>query len=113
MTANDSTFEDHLAIKAVCVIGFVNATQMLNLIFSPVTKHISLVFPAYFAVTVVISLICLTGLWLMKKWAAITYAIVLICNQIALITMGFWEFSAAIIPLAIIALLFKQRNNMV
>lgn len=112
MTVNNSAIESHLAIKAVCVIGFINATQMLNLIFSPVTKHISLIFPAYFAVAVLISLVCLAGLWLMKKWAAVTYAIILICNQIALIMMGFWEITALVIPAVIMAVLFKQRKNM-
>lgn len=112
MTENTPITINQLAIKAVCVIGFINATQMLNLIFSPITKQLSAFFPVYFAVSVIISLLCLAGLWFFKRWAAIVYAIVLICNQIVLMVMGFWEITALIIPVAIIGLLYHNRGRM-
>jgi hypothetical protein len=112
---NNSTpaTEPYFAIKVICVIAFVNASQMLTLVFSPVTKHLGFIFPALFVIGVVISLICVAGLWLLKKWAAITYSVVLICNQIALIIMGYWEITALIMPAVIFAVLYKHRGAFV
>ncbi len=112
MDKNTPITINQLAIKAVCVIGFINATQMLNLIFSPMTKQLGAFFPVYFAMSVLISLCCLAGLWFLKRWAAILYAMVLVCNQAVLMMMGFWEITALIIPVAIIGLLYHNRGRM-
>ncbi|CAG7857342.1 hypothetical protein MCAMS1_02125 [biofilm metagenome] len=111
---NDNTPDtDHnFVIKVICIIGLINASQMLTLIFSPMTKHLGIIFPAFFVLSVVISLICIVGLWLLKKWAAVTYSVLLIFNQIALVIMGYWEFTALIVPAVIIALLYKYRDKM-
>jgi hypothetical protein len=107
---NGST-QDNLAIKAVCVIGFINASQMIHLIFSPMTKQIGASYPTYFMASVLLSAICLIGLWFLKKWAALAYAAVLLINQLVLMKMGFWEVTALIIPVLIIGLLYNQHNN--
>ncbi len=109
MTENESTSENNLTLKAVCIIGFINATQMVNLIFSPMSKQAGAVYPVYFAVSVLISVVCLAGLWLQKKWAGLTYALLLICNQLVLLKMGYWEITALIIPVVIAGLLYKNR----
>jgi hypothetical protein len=112
MNDNTQTTDHDFIIKAICIIGLINASQMITLIFSPMTKHVGIIFPAFFVLSVVISLICIAGLWLLKKWAAITYTMLLICNQMALIIMGYWEFTALIVPSVIIALLYKDRGKM-
>jgi hypothetical protein len=100
------------AITAICVIGVINAIQMLNLILSPMAKQAGAIYPIYFSCSVLISLICLIGLWLLKRWAALVYSAVLIVNQLVLVAMGYWELTAAIIPAAIIVLLFKHLDKM-
>lgn len=104
--------EKPAAIIAICVIGLINAIQMINLVFSPMSKQIGAIYPAYFALSVLLSLICIAGLWLLKRWAALVYTVLLICNQIVLMLMGYWEITAAIIPFAIILLLFKHLDRM-
>jgi hypothetical protein len=99
-------------ITAICVIGLINAVQMLNLILSPMAKQAGALYPIYFSGSVVISLICLIGLWLLKRWAALLYSAVLIVNQLVLAAMGYWELTAAIIPVAIVLLLFKHLDKM-
>ena len=113
MDDNTSVNIDHLAIKAVCVIGFINATQMVHLILSPMTKQIGAFFPTYFLFSVVISLICLLGLWFLKKWAAVTYTITLLCNQVVLIKMGYWEVTALIMPAVIVFLIYHSRKEII
>ena len=102
-----------LVISAICIIGIINAIQMLNLILSPMAKQAGSIYPVYFSASVLISLACITGLWLLKRWAALLYMAVLICNQIVLKVMGYWELTAAIIPVVITLLLFKHLDEMV
>jgi hypothetical protein len=99
-------------IIAICVIGLINAIQMINLVFSPMSKQVGSTYPVYFSFSVVLSLICIAGLWLLKRWAALFYMALLVCNQIVLVTMGYWEITAAIIPGAIILLLLKHLDKM-
>ncbi len=102
----------NIAITAICIIGIVNVTQMINLIFSPMAKNLGTAYPLYFTLSAIISLACIAGLWCLKKWAALAYVAILICNQIVLVTMGLWEFTAVLLPIVIITILFKNLNKM-
>ena len=104
--------EKPLAITAICIIGIINAIQMINLVLSPMSKQAGAVYPLYFTLSVALSLICIGGLWLLKRWAVFVYGTVLIFNQIVLLVMGYWSFSAAIIPAVIIVLLIKHLDRM-
>lgn len=99
-------------ITAICVIGLINAVQMLNLILSPMAKQAGAVYPLYFSAAVAVSLVCIAGLWFMKRWAAWAYMALLIANQIMLAAMGYWEITAAVVPAAIILLLGKNLDKM-
>lgn len=112
MTESQWNPEKPLAISAICVIGVINVIQMFNLILSPMAKQAGAVYPFYFSISVVIALLCIGGLWLLKRWAAFLYSAILICNQIALLVMGYWELTAAIIPVAIILIVFKHLDTM-
>lgn len=104
--------EKPVVITAICVIGLINAIQMINLVFSPMSKQIGAIYPTYFSIAVLLSLICILGLWLLKRWAALLYPVILICNQVVLMIMGYWEVTAAIIPVAIILMLFRHLDKM-
>lgn len=112
MNENRWNPEKPAMVTAICVIGLINAIQMINLVFSPMSKQVGAFYPLYFSASVVLSLICIVGLWLLKRWAALFYSVVLICNQIVLMVMGYWELTAAIIPAAIILLLLKHWDKM-
>jgi hypothetical protein len=112
MTESRWNPEKPLAITGVCVIGIINAIQMINLIFSPMSKQVGAVYPLYFFLSVALSLACIGGLWFLKRWAALVYGALLICNQMVLLVMGYWELSAAIIPTVIILLMFKHLGRM-
>ena len=112
MTESRWNPEKPLVITAICIIGIINAIQMINLVLSPVSKQVGAIYPFYFTLSVVLSLLCIGGLWLLKRWAALAYGAVLICNQIVLLAMGYWELSAALIPVVIIVLIFKYLDRM-
>jgi hypothetical protein len=112
MTESRWNPEKPLVITAICVIGIINAIQMINLGFSPMSKQVGAIYPLYFSLSVVLSVVCIGGLWLLKRWAALLYGAVLICNQIVLLLMGYWELSAAIIPVVVILLMLKHLGRM-
>ncbi len=101
-----------LAIMMVCCIGFINATQMVYMIFSPVTKQIGSGLPLYFTLAAVFSLVSIYGLWMLKKWASWLYVGVLVLNQLMLVNMGLWEITAMLIPLFIVIVLFSNQDKM-
>ena len=112
MTESRWNPEKPLVITAICIIGIINAIQMINLVLSPMSKQAGAIYPLYFTLSVALSLLCIGGLWLLKRWAALAYGAVLICNQIVLLVMGYWELSAAIIPAVIIVLMIKHLDKM-
>jgi hypothetical protein len=112
MTQSRWNPEKPLVIIAICIIGIINAIQMINLVLSPMSKQVGAIYPLYFTLSVSLSLFCIGGLWLLKRWAALVFGTVLIYNQIVLLVVGYWTLSAAIIPAAIILLMFKYRDRM-
>lgn len=105
--------EKPLALTAVCIIGLINASQMIQLIMSPVAQRLGEIYPAYFTVSAIISLVCIAGLWFLKRWAAVMYIIILLGNQIALAKMGYWEASAAVVSIVIIGILLRYWQRLV
>ena len=112
MTDNRFNPEKPFVIIAICIVGLINAVQMLNLIFSPMAKQTGAIYPLYFSGSIAFSLVCIIGLWMMKRWAAMAYIAVLLTNQIVLAAMGYWEITAVIVPLVIILLLTKNFDKM-
>lgn len=96
-----------LAITAICVIGLINAIQVLNVLLSPMVKQLGVIYPVYFAASALISLACIGGLWFLRRWAALTYGVILLGNQIALLAMGLWEASALVVPMVIVGVLLR------
>lgn len=103
-----------LAITAICIIGLINAIQMFNVLLSPMVKQLGVAYAVYFGAAALISLVCIGGLWFLRRWAAWVYAVVLMINQLVLVTMGLWEPTALVVPLVIIGVIlrhFKQLRS--
>ena len=94
-----------IAIIIICFIGIINASQLIFMVLSPVSKQLGAFYPYYFAISAIMSLASIAGLWGLKKWAALLYIAVLISNQLVLASMKLWKVSSIIMPL-IIKILF-------
>ena len=101
-----------IAIIIICFIGIINASQLIFMVLSPVSKQLGAFYPYYFAISAIMSLTSIAGLWGLKKWAALLYIAVLISNQLVLASMKLWEVSAILIPLIITILLLNNLNKM-
>jgi hypothetical protein len=100
------------AITVVCVMGFIGAALTIPLTFSSISKQIGSWYPPYLGFSAVVGLICMVGLWNMKKWAAYTYTAFVIMNQIVLFSMGVWNIMALLIPGIVIGIAFTHLRKM-
>ena len=99
-------------ITGVCIVGFIGALLVVPVIFSDIAKSIGTWYPPYLAFSALVGLICMIGLWMMKKWGIITYTVFVGINQVVLFVMGVWNIFAIIIPGIVIAIGFSKFNEM-
>lgn len=100
------------SITVICVIGFLGALIAVPLILSPIAKQIGPWYPPYLGFASAVGLVCMIGLWMMKKWAAYAYTGFVVLNQIVLITMGAWNVMALILPAIVIFFALKHVSKM-
>jgi len=100
------------AITVICGIGFVGAVVTVPLIFSSIAQQIGAWYPPYLAISAVIGVICMVGLWMMKKWAAYLYTGAAALHQIVMVAMGIWNIMATLIPAVIIFFVLRHRAKM-
>jgi hypothetical protein len=99
-------------ITVYCVIGFIGALFAIPLIFSDVAKNIGAWYPPLLAVSSLVGLISLIGLWMMKKWSVILYIAMFVINQIIMLLTGIWNFASLLLPGIAIAIMVSQYSKM-
>jgi len=100
------------AITIICILSFSGAVFIIPTIFSDIVKQVGSWYPPYLGFSAVVGLVCMIGLWQMKKWAAYTYTGFVVLNQIVLLSMGVWNFMALIIPAIVIVIVLTYINIM-
>lgn len=65
--------ERPIAITIICVLGFIGAALTIPLIFSSAAGAIGAWYPPYLALSAVVGLVCMIGLWKMMKWSVFVY----------------------------------------
>lgn len=100
------------SITVICVIGFFGALVAIPLVFSPIAQQVGAWYPPYLGFSSVVGLVCMIGLWTMKKWAAYAYTGFVAINQIVLLAMGAWNVMALIIPGVAIFFALKHVSKM-
>ncbi|MFV0492690.1 MAG: hypothetical protein ACK5M4_12810 [Pseudorhodobacter sp.] len=101
-----------ISITVICVLGFIGALIVVPLIFSDLAQQIGAWYPPYLGLSSIVGLVCMVGLWMMKKWAAYTYTAVVLINQVILIGMGVWTIMALVIPAIIVFFALANVNKM-
>lgn len=96
-----------IALTAVCIIGLVNAIQMLNALLAPMVKQLGAFYPWYFGAAGLLSIGCVMGLWFLQRWAAWAYGVVLLVNQAVLLSIGLWEPTSMVVPVVIIGVMLR------
>ena len=101
-----------IAITIICILGFLGVAFSIPILFSGAAGRIGDWYPPYAGFCAVIGLVCMVGLWLMKKWAACTYAGFVALNQIVLLSMGVWKPNVLIIPAIVIGVTMAYIKEM-
>ncbi|WP_341502059.1 hypothetical protein [Gallaecimonas sp. GXIMD4217] len=101
-----------VSITVICIFGFIGALFTLPLLFSSIPGQIGAWYPPYLAFSTLIGLACMLGLWLMKKWAAYAYTLMVVVNQVVMLAMGVWNILALLIPAVIIFFALKHAPRM-
>jgi len=101
-----------VAITIICILGFIGAALTLPLIFSDMARGIGAWYPPYLGFSAVAGLICMVGMWKMKKWSVFAYTALVIVNQVVLFSMGVWNPFALLIPAIVIAIAFANLSKM-
>lgn len=112
LTVTTETKKRPVAITVICIIGFIGAALTLPLVFSDLAGQIGSWYPPYLGLSVIIGLVCMVGLWLMKKWAAYTYTGFVILNQIIMLIMGIWSVMALLIPAVVVGIALSHLKKM-
>ena len=101
-----------VAITVICILGFIGVAVSLPLIFSATAAGIGSWYPPFLGLSTVGGLICMIGLWKMKKWAVFLYTALVVVCQIVLLSMGLWSAFSFLVPLIIIAIGFAYLSKM-
>ena len=100
------------SITVICIIGFIGVLITVPLIFSSIAQQVGSWYPPYLGFSSVLGLVCMVGLWMMKKWAAYTYTGFCALNQVVLLAMGVWNVLALVIPAVVIFFALKNASKM-
>jgi hypothetical protein len=107
-----ATSERPVAITVICVLGFIGAALSIPLIFSDIARGIGAWYPPYLALSAVVGIVCMFGLWWMRKWSVFAYTAFVVLNQVVLFAMGVWSVFALLIPAIVIAIGFTYLSRM-
>ncbi|GEM_PF-1246755 len=88
-------------ITLVCVIGFITTILVLQIAFSSILEDGGW-YPNYLTLSTLLSLVCLVGIWKMKRWAVFAYTILAVSNQIISFMAETWDLTALIVPALIV-----------
>jgi len=100
-------------ITAICIVGFIGVLYSLAMLESgEIPKTIGSWYPPFFAFSAVAGLVCMIGLWIMKKWSVIAYTCLFVLGQIILLANNVWTPLSFLIPLIVIGIGFSQFSKM-
>ena len=87
-----------LSISIICVLGFIASLFAIaqTLMFFP--SIVGVWVPFLVVIASFVTMINLSGLWLMKRWAAYTFVSFFVINQFLLVILGAWRISSFISP---------------
>jgi hypothetical protein len=101
-----------VAITAICIIGVIGVGGSIFLMFSSAVQNLPSWYPALLGVSALIGLVCMIGLWMMRKWAVYAYTALFAVNQIVLLASGLWSPMAFVVPLIIVVIMFVYLSRM-
>jgi hypothetical protein len=101
-----------ISITIISILFLIAGAIVLFWDFSLRAQGISSWDMVYTELSAVIQIVCMVGLWMMKKWAVYIYIGIAVLNQIVSLTTGTWNLSSLIPPAIILFFSLKNISKM-
>jgi hypothetical protein len=101
-----------ISITVVCAIGLFTALSTIPLFFTSIPQQIGAWYPPYLALSSVVGLVCIGGLWMMKKWAAYAYLGFLVLNQTVPLATGVWSVMSMVATAIVVFVVWTNVARM-
>lgn len=99
-------------ITTICIINAIGLILAVPLALSAVARAIGPWYPPYLLASALAGAVCTVGFWLMRKWGAVAYAVLVVINQGVLLVMGAWNIFGLLIPGVVVAIVFSVYKQM-
>lgn len=86
-----------IPLAALCIAGFVGCFLNGILVISPPAQKISSWYPTYLSLSTLYVIFCLSGLWMMRRWAVMSYSFYMVVNQGVYLILGHWNWFALVL----------------
>jgi hypothetical protein len=111
--SDEQPVERPTVITVICVLMGIGAVLGLPAVFLAGSM---VKFPGWYMpfvlVSAVVGLVCMVGLWKMKKWGVFLYTGMFAVGQVVMLVGGLWGVGGLIIPVIVIAVMFSQLSKM-
>ena len=101
-----------MIITILCILGLVAAAANLPTIFSDRARSVGAWFPPFLALSVIVTLVCMIGLWKMRRWAVFLYTGFAVLVLVLAVTVGCWNLTAQLVRVTVIVIMFSQFGKM-
>jgi len=86
-------------IYAACTLGFLGTIPTLLLWTTELAYMVGQWYKSFLLISSFLIWVSLAGIWYMKKWAAVTYSLIIIATQIILFKYNvMWSYTSLIVP---------------
>jgi len=101
-----------LVITLLCVFGLIGAATNVPTIFADAARKVGAWFPPFLSLSVAVTVICMIGLWKMRRWAVFVYTGFAIVALVLALVIDRWNVTAQLVRAGFIVLMFSQISKM-
>ena len=101
-----------LIVTVLCVLGLIAAAGNVTTIFADAARNVGAWFPPLLTLGVVVTVVCMIGLWKMRRWAVFVYTGFALVGLVIALMTGAWNVTAQLVRAAVIAVMFSQISKM-
>ena len=89
-------------ISLLCGLGLAGCFLKMIMVISPQVQAYGRFYAVYLSISTVVMIACLSGLWLMKRWAFWVFLAYVVLDQIIYWRMGHWDPKAPVLQMLIL-----------
>ena len=108
---NHAQVERPTVITVICVLMALGAVVTVPMVFMAASQLPGWYTPFVLA-SAAVGLVCMVGLWTMRKWSVYLYTAMTLIGQVVLFSTGLWVAQSIIVPAIAIAVMFSQLGKM-